>query len=470
MAISRRGTGQLLAYAMKVRSSFERIIVVWALLVCLPALFCLAVLAYAYLPMHHATLIVIAVLALTALLLFRFVQLMLYPINTVTNLLEALREGDYTLRGTKRSGALGVLISKVNLLSETLRTERLRAEEASALLHKVLDEVDVAVLAFDENTLLRLANKRARALLQLPEPLEHLQAAQLGLSEYLTGAHERIEHRSFSGGQGRYEIHRRSFRDRGREHQLLVLSDLTRALREQERAAWQRLIRVLGHELNNSLTPIRSIAQSLARIAARDPLPLDWREDMNDGLSTIADRSAGLSRFLSAYASLARLPAPRPQPTELAPLMRRAVKFDPRMVAQLHEGDAVSIWIDADQIEQALINLIKNAVEASLVTQGAVAVRWLVCANDVRIEIADEGPGLANFDNLFVPFFTTKPGGSGIGLVLARQIIEAHSGSLNLTNRSDRSGGCVAVVQLPLNMGGQIDSAESSMQGESGRQ
>lgn len=455
---------------MRRHASFERIIVLRALLVCLPSFLTLLAFVLLYAPTASNAALVLALLGLTASLIYRFVRHLLYPIHTVTNLLEALREGDYTLRGTARSGALGLLIAKVNLLSETLRTERLRAEEASALLNKVLDEVDVAVLAFDENTMLRLANKPARALLQLSlETLEQVPAAQLGLSEYLTGAHERIEHRSYPGGQGRYEIHRRSFRDRGREHQLLVLSDLTRALREQERAAWQRLIRVLGHELNNSLTPIRSIAQSLARIAARDPLPIDWREDMNDGLSTIADRSASLSRFLSAYASLARLPAPRPQPTELAPLMRRAVKFDPRLSAQLHEGEAISIWLDADQIEQALINLIKNAVEASLLTQGSVIVRWLSSANDLRIEIIDEGPGLANFDNLFVPFFTTKPGGSGIGLVLARQIIEAHAGTLNLSNRSDRSG-CVAVAQLPRTAAYLVDSGESSMQGDSGRQ
>lgn len=447
----------------KRRSSFERVIVLRALVVSFPALLTLLLLLFLYADTPlQGILIFVGVLVLTGYLMHRFVQQMLYPINTVTNLLEALREGDYTLRATQRSGALGVLISKVNHLSETLRTERLRAEEASALLNKVLDEVDVAVLAFDENTTLRLANRRARSLLQLPtEALDQLLAEQLGLRDYLTGAPERIEHRSFAGGQGRYEIHRRSFRDRGREHQLLVLSDLTRALREQERAAWQRLIRVLGHELNNSLTPIRSIAQSLARIAAREPLPADWRDDMSDGLNTIADRSAGLSRFLSAYASLARLPAPRPQNTELAPLMRRAVKFDPRMTLQLTEGEAITIWMDADQIEQALINLIKNAIEASLVNKGAVMASWSVSNASVRIEIIDEGPGLANFDNLFVPFFTTKPGGSGIGLVLARQIVEAHFGTLSLNNRLERTG-CVAIIELPIQTNSRPEDRETN--------
>ena len=443
---------------MAKETSFERNVLLRAALVAAPGL----VLAYItllyaeYMDTWVRILTLLCAIAATGFFIRRFVQQMFYPINTATNLLEALREGDYTLRATTRPGALGTLVSKVNLLAETLKSERLRAQEASALLNKVLDEVDVSVLAFDEDAVLRLANKSALALFRIrAKDIGNINAHDLALAEFLGGSAERVEPHGFPGGQGRFEVHRRTFRDRGREHQLLVMSDMTRALREEERGAWQRLIRVLGHELNNSLTPIRSMAQSLGGILARDPRALDWEEDMRDGLATIADRAGGLSRFMTAYATLARLPPPKLVPTELVPLLRRAAKFDPRKAAELIEGVGINLPLDADQINQVLINLVKNAVEAALVTGGGVQLRWQVRAKDVFIEILDEGTGLANSDNLFVPFFTTKPGGSGIGLVLARQIVEAHGGLLNLRNRTDNllgenKTGCVAEITLPL--------------------
>lgn len=391
----------------------------------------------------------------------RLVNQVVYPLNTASNLLEALREGDCSLRGTgsQRPGALGYLVKQINDLAENMRADRLRAEEASALLNKVLDEVDVSVLAFDERGLLRLANRAALKMFMLDGKAPgEVHAEQLGLREFLSGPDERIEPQGFSGGQGRFEFRRRLFRDRGREHQLLVISDLTRALREEERGAWQRLIRVLGHELNNSLTPIRSMSQSLSAIISKKKRADDWEVDVKDGLQTIAERAGGLSRFMTAYASLARLPPPKFQPTELAPIIRRLAKFDPRMSVTIDEGAEVSLSLDADQLTQALINLSKNAIEATMSepraadapdsSEGRVVLRWRVKPGSVLIEILDQGAGLSGTDNLFVPFFTTKPGGSGIGLVLSRQIIEAHGGQLSLKNRDDRTG-CVAAVLLP---------------------
>ena len=448
-------------------ASFERTVVLRAALVAAPGvIFAAAALYDLRWPNYAKVLALLSTLCATGFFIRRFVPQLFYPINTATNLLEALREGDYTLRATTRPGALGTLVSKVNLLAETLKSERLRAQEAGALLNKVLDEVDVSVLAFDEDAVLRLANKSALALFRIrPKDIGQINAHDLALAEFLGGAAERVEPQGFPGGQGRFEVHRRTFRDRGREHQLLVMSDMTRALREEERGAWQRLIRVLGHELNNSLTPIRSMAQSLGGILARDPRASDWEEDMRDGLATIADRAGGLSRFMTAYATLARLPPPKLAPTELVPLLRRAAKFDPRKAAELIEGEPINLSLDADQIDQVLINLVKNAVEAALVTGGGVQVRWQVRAKDVLIEVLDEGTGLANSDNLFVPFFTTKPGGSGIGLVLARQIVEAHGGLLNLRNRNDNllgenKTGCVAEIILPLGEQSRIGLAQ----------
>ena len=231
-------------------------------------------------------------------------------------------------------------------------------------------------------------------------------------------------------------------------HQLLVLTDLTRPLREEELQAWQRLVRVIGHELNNSLTPIKSIAQSLENLIKTEPRPDDWQDDMSRGLNVIATRSESLSRFMSSYARLAKLPPPKFGPVEINNLLRRTTGIETRLPVFFEEGPPLTIQGDADQLEQVLINLIRNAVDAAQVTGGRVFVRHEHTPGMVVILVRDEGPGLSNTANLFVPFFTTKRGGSGIGLVLSRQIAEAHNGTLTLRNAGDGPG-CIATLALP---------------------
>jgi signal transduction histidine kinase len=231
-----------------------------------------------------------------------------------------------------------------------------------------------------------------------------------------------------------------------------VIADVSRPLREEERQAWQRLIRVLGHELNNSLAPIQSISGSLAQTIAADPLPDDWREDMGRGLAVIGKRAEALSRFTGAYAKLARLPEPRPQRLDAGELIARVARLETRRPVAVTGGPPAHIAADPDQIEQALINLVRNAVDAALETGGDVAVGWRHAGGDppqLEITVEDEGPGLSSTTNLFVPFFTTKPGGSGIGLVLCRQIAEAHGGTLTLENRTGAHG-AIARLRLPL--------------------
>jgi two-component system nitrogen regulation sensor histidine kinase NtrY len=227
-----------------------------------------------------------------------------------------------------------------------------------------------------------------------------------------------------------------------------VLTDVERTVREEERVAWQRLIRVLGHEINNSLAPIQSLARSLQDLAARSPRPPDWDDDVLQALAVIQRRSEALGRFMSAYTQLARLPPPQLAPVDVGLLVERVVRLETRAPVAVERGPAVRVRLDADQVEQALINLVRNAVEASLETGGAVTVRWRI-ATELEVEVLDEGPGVVDGGNLFVPFFTTRPGGSGIGLTLSRQIAEAHGGRLALENRSDRRG-AVARLVLPL--------------------
>jgi len=374
-----------------------------------------------------------------------------FPLQTMANLLEALRESDFSFRarGARRDDPLGDTLFEINALADTLRDERLGSLEATALLRTVMAEIDVAVFAFDDERKLRLANRAGERLLGRPvEQLLWRTADDINLAACLDGAAPRVLNIAFPGGSGQWQVRRGSFRQGGLPHTLVVLSDVNVPLRQQEREAWHRLIRVLGHELNNSLAPIKSIAGSLESIAMQDPMPEDWRDDMRRGLGIISARTDALSRFTSAYTALARLPRPNMREVDLSALVERVARLETRKTIQVQPGEPVAVQADPDQLEQLLINLMRNAVDAALETGGAVRVGWHENSHRVSVYIEDEGPGLANPSNLFVPFFTTKHQGSGIGLVLGRQIAEAHGGTLTLEPRAGAKG-ARATVTLP---------------------
>jgi nitrogen fixation/metabolism regulation signal transduction histidine kinase len=309
-------------------------------------------------------------------------------------------------------------------------------------------EIDVAVFAFDDADRVRLVNRAGERLLsQSAERLLGRTAEQVGLAEQLVGESPRTMDVTFPGGAGRWEVRRGTFRQDGRPHTLLVLADVSKTLREEELQAWQRLVRVLSHEINNSLAPIKSITGSLLSLIDRRPHPPDANDDLKRGLNIIGGRSEALVRFMSAYARLAKLPAPNRAPLDVATWVRRVASLETRLAVSVQAGPPTMLLADGDQLDQLLINLVRNAVDASLETNGRVQIAWTRQNGTVSLTIQDEGPGLANAANLFVPFFTTKPRGSGIGLVLSRQIAEAHGGSLSLENRADRRG-CVATLRL----------------------
>jgi len=373
------------------------------------------------------------------------------PLQTVSNLLSALREGDYSIRarGARGDSALGEVLLEVNSLGETLRQQRLGAFEATALLRTIMSEIDVAIFTFDPERRLRLINRAGETLLGKPmDKLLGRTAQELGLHACFSADDDEPLTLNFPGASGRWGIRRSTFREQGLPHELLVLTDLSRTLREEERRAWQRLVRVLGHEMNNSLAPIKSLAGSLESLLRRNPLPSDWKDDASSGLNSIASRADSLSRFLQAYTRLTKLPPPQKQDVDLAQLMQRVADLEPRLKVQILPGSKAVIRADAAQIEQALINLVHNAVDAALETDGMVTLGWHERAGSVEIFVEDEGPGIMNPTNLFVPFFTTKPDGSGIGLPLSQQIAEAHDGTLVLMNRQDRQG-ARALLRLP---------------------
>jgi len=358
------------------------------------------------------------------------------PLQTLSNVLAALREGDYSLRARRadpRDDSLGLVYLEANVLAETLRGQRLGALEATGLLRTVMAEIDAAVFAFDSDGTLRLVNRAGERL--LGQPAERC----------LEGDSPRVLDRS-GPYPGRWELHRGTFRQDGRPHQLVVLTDVSRTLQAEERQAWQRLIRVLSHEINNSLAPIRSLAGSLRNLVGSRPP--DFEQDLHQGLSIIGQRADSLGRFMAAYARLARLPKPVKAPVQVEDWVRGVIGLERRTPIELVPGPPLTIHADSDQLQQLLINLLGNAVDAVSETGGGVRVSWGLAAAGIEVTVEDEGPGIADTANLFVPFYTTKPGGSGIGLPLSRQIAEVHGGSLRLENRQDRRG-CRARLWLP---------------------
>lgn len=451
------------------RTRFERRVIRFTALLVLPGLLVTAILVW-LLPwsIESKVALFVAELLVCSLLALALHEHIVRPIQTLANVVGALREEDYSFRARNAgpNDALGELSLELNALADLLSQHRTGAMEATALLQRVVEEVDIPIFAFDPANALRLVNSAGEKLLQQSSrQLLGRSAADLGLVDCLSSENETLVSLAFGSG-ARWFVRRSGFRQQGVPHTLVVLSDVSRALREEERRAWQRLIRVIGHELNNSLTPIKSIAGTLnARLEDTD-LDSAQRQDFARGLGIIQTRAASLNRFLQAYRQLAQMPSPVLRECSIADSVRRATSLETRAEIAVAAAPDVTVMADPDQLEQMLINLLHNAADAVLESRAngdhaagdelrtkeagpQIRVKWEQSANHLVLEIEDNGPGLMNPSNTFVPFYTTKPEGSGIGLVLSRQIAEAHGGSLELSNRSGEPG-CVVSVNLPL--------------------
>ena len=451
----------------RVRLLYERRISLYSLLVALPGILVSGILIWMQSWSTESKL----ALSLLELLVWWALAAALHeqivrPLQTLANVVAALREEDYSFRarGAATGDAIGELSLEVNALADLLTDQRIRAIEATALLRRVVEEIDAPLFAFDPDRVLRLVNPAGEKLLQQAAVrLLGRTADEIGLADCLSAANEALVALPANSSSARWLVRQSKFREKGVPHTLVVLSDVSRALREEERRAWQRLIRVLGHELNNSLTPIKSIAGSLSARLAEARLNSEQRHDFERGLEIIEARSASLNRFLQAYRQLAQMPPPSLRKVAPFPIVERVVFLETRLAVTMFPGPDVTLMVDPDQIEQMLINLVRNAVESALdlssvdglpvdsgaeASQPQVTLSWKVEDHSIVLTIDDNGPGLLNPSNAFVPFYTTKPAGSGIGLALSRQIAEVHGGSIELSNLVGKRG-CQVRVKLP---------------------
>jgi two-component system, NtrC family, nitrogen regulation sensor histidine kinase NtrY len=417
---------------------YERRITLLAILACLPSVAAMLLL----LPLIDVRLrfkvtIAAAVLFATVASLRYLRQRLAYSLLTLSNIAAGIRENEFSLRARAGEGddAMTTLARELNLLTQAMRERRVDELEAAALVRAIVAEIDAAIFAFGGDGRVQLVNPAGARLLGLErEQILGRTREELGLDAMLES-------------QNRLAVRRGSFREKGAEHELLVVSDVSRELRAEELLAWQRLVRVLTHELNNSLAPIKAIASSLEQTIAANVDPAEWSDDARRGFGIISSRAEALTRFTQAYARVARLPAPQLAPVALGTIVARVAGLAPRV--SIETGPELVLQADADQLEQALINIVQNAVDATEETSGRVTVTWERRNGFADVVVRDEGPGVASGANLFVPFFTTKAGGTGIGLVLSRQIAEAHGGSLAVVNREDRAG-AEARLTLPL--------------------
>lgn len=385
-------------------------------------------------------------------------QKLSYQFRSISNLLEALIQGDYTLRARTdhNNGVFDELVVVINGLAKRLSQQRWESVESQLLLHSIIEHIDVAIIALNQDNEIRFVNPAAEHLLQIDHAVSHQQLLrQLAFVQELTSGCHQVVELSLGYQQGRFNVYVDEFREAGKQHKLLFVTDIRTLLRSEERKAWQDLVRVISHEINNSLSPIASISQTLKRLLERDNNSAEVTENLCAGLAIISERALGLSQFVDSYKQLAKLPEPQIQQLSIRPLIEKIVALFNHPSIVIETKTDFILQLDPVQFEQVLINLLKNAVEATaLINPGsAIIIRWAVTRQFFKLDICDQGGGISNPDNIFVPFYSTKKQGSGIGLVLSRQIIEAHNGRLSLSNLtlSNRdSGGCCASIELPM--------------------
>jgi two-component system nitrogen regulation sensor histidine kinase NtrY len=440
---------------MQEKQSFEVQLTQLSLIASLPLFFLLIwVMVYAEISIYLILLTVLFSSISIVLCHVKIHQKSSYQFRSLSNLLDAMIRGDYSLRGrvNRDDLALTELVDAINSLAIRLNKQRIESVESQMLLRTVINHIDVAIITLSAENELILLNPAANKVLQLSNEKSHtLSLKQLEQLGKLESGQSKVMTLMFANQQGKYNVHMEEFRDAGKQQKLLFISDVSNILRSEEQSAWQSLVRVISHEINNSLAPIASISQTLKRFLNRQENVESHKENLIEGLTIISQRTNSLKDFVNSYKQISSLPQPQKVPTSINSLVNKIIPLYAKNNINITDNPDVILHIDPVQIEQVLINIIKNAVESTLSinTEGLIDLSWLVEENTFTLTISDEGAGILNPDNLFVPFYTTKQRGSGIGLVLCRQILDAHNGQLTLTNRHDKKG-CIALISIPI--------------------
>lgn len=354
------------------------------------------------------------------------------------------------MRRGSRNGELAEMVELVNSLARRLSQQRSESVESQMLLNTVIDHIDVAIVAIDENNGICFYNPAAKKLFKLDKTNANQSLpAQIEFAQAFSAGNHRVVELNLHGQQGRYNVHVEAYRDSGYQRKLLFITDVSTLLRSEERKAWRNLVRVISHEINNSLTPIASISQTLKRIIEKQQAE-PGAQELIEGLTIISERATGLGEFVKSYRQLSKLPDPKREWLPLRPFFERIKHLFEKMEIRLDCHAELLVCMDPVQMEQVFINILKNAIE-SIDQAGVVGLISIKCEfldSVVRMTISDNGAGISNPDNLFVPFYSTKKHGSGIGLVLCRQIVETHKGHFSIVNRQECVG-CQVVLELP---------------------
>jgi len=431
-----------------------------ALIICVP---CLLVSAISLIVAGVSGYLVAFVIIVLSLLIIFVVMISKQraeqQIRTLSNIIESMIDGDYSLRGRlQHNQAFQELLILVNDLAETLSQHKIEAKESRLLLEKIMQQMDAMVLAVNEQGFIVMANDSAQKLLigkdHDSKNLQEIRLIELMLGKTISQASAGIiefDHKQLSG---EHFLFKECFLSEGKQHHLYLITSAERLLIEKERKAWQSILRVLSHEMNNSLTPISSISQAMKQKLQNENKPLN-RSSLSDGVNIIQERADSLSSFIASYGQLSHLPQPNKSQFELNNLLIQLGKlFDDCQLQWPTQStvrtNPIIITADKSQLEQVIINILKNAREAmAQCPKKVIEVSYLQDKKYLHLVISDQGMGIANKENLFVPFYSTKPQGSGIGLTLCRQILFNHGGLIKLTNRKDTTG-AQAIISLPL--------------------
>ena len=429
-----------------------------ALFLCLPCLIITTVaLVIANISAYLIAFIIIILALIAVFIVVISHQRSQQQIRTLANILESMIDGDYSLRGREQDNkAFQELLTLVNNLADTLALSKIEAKESRQLLERIMQQMDAMVLAVDEQGRIVMANDSAQKLLQIDMSVQaHLLFTSLSIGKIISEAQSGIIDFEQPQLRGEHFLFKEYFLSEGKQHQLFLITSAQRLLLEKERKSWQSLLRVLSHELNNSLTPISSISQSM-RTKLQDENKVLNRDSLLTGIDIINERASSLSSFIASYSQLSHLPEPNKSKFALQGFINNCIALfsDCTILFPDEYMKLENVFLDADkaQLEQVFINVFKNAKEAM---EGSNNNRNKVievfCQADDKyfhIHICDSGSGITNKDNLFVPFYSTKPQGSGIGLTLCKQILFNHCGLLTLTNRKDLRG-AEAIISLP---------------------